>query len=138
MPKKSTGTIVGVSGILLLCLACLGLAAFVYGVGVLPLELNPGYSQGMQILQNDPAVKETLGSPVHPSYIVMGKVTESLYGDGHGNLWSPIFGSRKRGEVDIYVTKAEGGPWHVLAMTIHVDGKRVLTWDANRGFHPIP
>ena len=138
MQKKSTGTLFGISGILLVCLGCFGLAAFVYAVGCLPLELNPGYSQGMQILQNDPAVKEELGAPIHPSYIVMGKTEESMYGDGTGNLWTPIFGSHKRGEVDIYVAKAEGGPWHVLDMTIHVDGKRVLTWDKGKGFHSIP
>ena len=49
-----------------------------------------------------------------------------------------MIGSRKRGEVDFYITKAEGGPWHVLGMTLHVDGKRVLTWDAGKGFHSLP
>jgi hypothetical protein len=135
MKKKSKAALFGVSGILVLCLGCVvvvgGIVGFVYLI-TLPLRANPGMVQGMQIIKNDPAVAELFGSPVRQSLIIMGTLKTGLYGSGYGNLWTPISGPHNNGEADIYVTKPEGGQWQLESMSIRINRKLVLVWDADQ------
>jgi Cytochrome oxidase complex assembly protein 1 len=145
MKRKSILIILGsLLGIGLICLACLAQAAAVYFISTLPLRLNPGLAQGMKIINNDPVVAETFGSPVRSSLFVMGKLQEFLHGDGTGSIWTPISGPKNKGEANFYVKKTKGGSWQLDSISIDMDGDETLVWDAkksNAGFRkivPIP
>jgi hypothetical protein len=132
MKKKSKLALFGISGILILCLGSLAATiGFVYLIS-LPLRTNPGLLEGMQIIQNDPAAAELFGSPIRQSVIIMGSLKTTLYGGGFGNLWTPISGPLKNGEANFHVTKPEGGEWHVDSISIRVNRKLVLLWDADQ------
>jgi hypothetical protein len=138
MKKKSKAALFGVSGILILsCLVLVGVIVGLVYLFTLPLRSNQGMVQGMEIIKNDPAVAEMFGSPIRQSLIVMGNLKTTLYGSGVGNLSTPISGPHNNGEANFYVTKPEGGSWQLESMSIRINKKLVLVWDAktaNSGF----
>jgi hypothetical protein len=132
MNKRSVWILGGIAGLLLAILACLGPIVVTLAVIQIPLRTNPGLEQGMKILQNDPAVIKVFGTPVRQGIIVMGTISTTLHGSGFGNLWTPISGPKNSGEATIHVQKPEDGPWVVTSMSIRVNSKHQLVWNANK------
>ncbi len=131
MQQKSSGTLKRILGIAAFLFACLVIVGVLYAIIFLPLRLNAGLVQGLEIVKTDPAVAETFGTPIRESPIVMGTTKEFRYGDGQGSLTAFISGPKGKGDLAVFITRPEGSDWLLKSMSITVGGKTVLVWDAD-------
>jgi len=115
---------------LFLILGSLVVAVGVFTATNLPLRNNPGLVQGMQIIKNDPAVADLFGTPIRLDLRVTGRLQGHRYGDSVGNLMTSVSGPMNKGEAVFYLTRTQGGSWHLQRMSIYVDKKLVLDWDS--------
>jgi hypothetical protein len=140
MQKVSSGSIKGILFLAVFVMGCLIFVVGILAVIFLPLYFNAGLVEAMEIINNDPAVAEMFGSPIRQGIFVTGNTRETQYGAGNGGLSTSISGPKGRGDVAISITKSEGGDWQVFSMSIRVDRKLALVWDAServKGFHVV-
>jgi hypothetical protein len=140
MQKVSSGSIKGILFFVVFIMGCLIFVVGILAVIFLPLYFNAGLVEGMEIIKNDPAVAEMFGSPIRQGIFVMGNTRETQYDAGNGQLSTSISGPKGRGDVAFSVIKSEGGDWQIFSMSIRIDRKLALVWDASeriKGFHVV-
>jgi hypothetical protein len=139
MQQKPTGKPNNRLGNLLFWLVFLGVLAVIGGIATLQYRNNPAAIQGMKILQADPAVTSLLGGPIDEDFLVFGKTQQNLDHITSGIIWTNITGPNAKGRVVFTVTMPADGAWTLEKMTIAVNGRVALEWDATRaadGFQP--
>jgi hypothetical protein len=137
MKKANLSVVVSTITTIVVCIAVIfGILAII----IVPLKLNPAYRIGMDLIKNDPAVIEFFGSPVKPGFFIAGWIKGYRYGGDKANLETSISGPKAHGTVGILGTETENGEWRVDDMSIHVDGKLVLSYrgsEPDKGFQPV-
>ena len=139
MQQKPTGRPNNRLGTLLFWLVFLGVLAVIGAMSTLQYRNNPAAVQGIKILQADPAVTTLIGSPISEDFLVFGKVQQNLDHNTNGIIYTNLSGSNAKGRVVFTVSLHENGAWVLEKMTIAVDGKVALEWDAAHaadGFQP--
>jgi hypothetical protein len=127
-------TAAAILGILACLAALLGILAFVF----IPLRAHPAYRLGMDLVKDDPAVLELLGSPVKEGLFVTGTVRGFRHGGNIANLEARISGPWARGQVFIFATEDDAGTWHIESITVRVGDEDALSYrgsEPEKGFH---
>jgi hypothetical protein len=122
--------------LIVVILGCIGVSFAVAGGFALVsrhMKSYPFYQQAMEMVQNDPAVIELLGTPVKDSLFVMGNERKFTYGGGIANLDTSIRGPKGNATLSIFATYEEGQPWVVEDMTIRQEKKIILTYMRTSG-----
>jgi hypothetical protein len=96
------------------------------GVGVMSaLKSSDPYRIGLERAKANEEVKEALGEPIAPSFVVQGKVNLNN-DDGEADISFPVSGPKGAGQVHVQGTKTNG-VWRYdeISITLENEGKTI-------------
>ena len=113
---------VGCLSVLLVC--CGGFAMLSVGV-MSALKSSDPYRIGLERVKANEEVKEALGEPVNPSFVVQGNINLKN-NDGEADISFPVSGPKGAGQVHVQGTKTNG-VWRYdeISITLENEGKTI-------------
>lgn len=87
---------------------------------VLNMMKGDAYQQSLATIQNNQDVIARIGTPITPSWYVLGSISSSGP-NGTAALQYAINGSISSGKVYLYATKFDG-QWNIDRLTVSIDG----------------
>lgn len=114
-PRKSGCWKWGAIGcLILLILGAIGVAVLAFGVFA-ALKATDAYKEALRRAQSDPRVIAAIGTPIEPSFVVMGNVSVDGSG-GQADMTFNVSGPRGKAKVHAVATRDPNG-WTFSTMT---------------------
>ncbi|MEM9774926.1 MAG: cytochrome c oxidase assembly factor Coa1 family protein [Chloroflexota bacterium] len=111
--------VIGLGCLLPLC--CTLLVGTISGVVFSVIRNSDVASQAIEIIQEDPRVRDQLGEPVNIGWFLTGSI-EVSGNSGSANLVIPVSGPRASGSVSVDATLS-GDEWRYDSMRFSLDGE---------------
>jgi len=83
------------------------------------------YADSLARARANDDVKQTLGEPIEPAWMVVGAV-QLQNGNGTAELAIPLSGPKGSGVLQASARKANNGPWQYSKMEVTIPGGRVI------------
>lgn len=81
---------------------------------------SDAYQQAMAIASANPRVREQIGDPIHPHWLISGHL--HVNGDtGNANFAIPVSGPRGKGQIRVIAYK--NGVWTFTCLQVWIDGQ---------------
>jgi hypothetical protein len=116
----------------MLCCGVFG-AVTVFGVSK-AIQSSGVYAEAVAKAATSPEVKEALGAPLTPGFMMQGSINETN-GRGEADFQIPLNGSKGQGTLYVKARKPSGGRWTFQQLEVDANGKRI---DLLGGGMPLP
>ncbi|MDX2013363.1 MAG: cytochrome c oxidase assembly factor 1 family protein [Myxococcaceae bacterium] len=114
---------------------CCGVFGAVTFLGVSKAIQSSGvYAEAVAKAATSPEVKEALGAPITPGFMMQGSINETN-GRGEADFQIPLSGPKGQGTLYVKATKPSGGRWSFQRLEVEAGGARI---DLTGGVAPGP